>query len=84
LTNGQVNALLTKIFFARSESSGYSPEIVDEDYQKIKIQLKALNLIDLTADGRLLKWSLAPRGESMMYEAGYVRSTLKAKQHPLG
>lgn len=74
VTDGQVSTKFAELLFAKTGISGYSPMLPDEDYQKLKIQFKALNLIDLTVSGDILKWSLTPQGERLMYEAGYVRS----------
>ena len=47
-------------------------EIDDEDYQAIKLRLKALGLVDLdhaeTRNGGTLRWSLTPRGEHLLLQ----------------
>ncbi len=68
-----VKTKLSKSIFDTTDKNGYSPEINDQIYQSIKIQFKAMNLIDIkylktVSGGMSLFWILTKNGERKMME----------------
>jgi len=64
---------LTKSIFELTDKNGYSVEINDQVFQSIKIQLKAMNLIDTkfannSSGGMSLFWFLTRKGEQKLME----------------
>lgn len=75
-----VKSVLRDALFDRSGSYGTTPTLGDQDFQTIAVQLKALDLIDLsyskTVQGGMgLFWSATPAGERLTFELRAVRST---------
>jgi hypothetical protein len=78
-SDGVANAIITKAMFAKSGEHGHSARIRNEDFQTIKIQLMALNLVNchmqpVKGGGVALFWSLTDQGERMMLDARTVRT----------
>lgn len=76
-----VKPKLARHIFDLTGKSSYSVTIDEQDYQSIKIQLKALNLVDIkylktTSGGMALFWILTKKGEQKMME---LRSIKKDK-----
>lgn len=74
-----VQNLLGKYIFEKTDKSGYSPTLNDQDFQSIKIQLKALNLIETkfaksTSGGMAIFWTLTNKGEQKMMQLRSIKS----------
>lgn len=86
-----VKRTLEKTLFSRSREVGQDPEIQDQSFQTVGIQLQALGLVKITYSsppGHILGastlfsgspglWSLTPAGERMMVELRAVRTKVK-------
>ncbi len=75
-----VKSVLKDALFVRSGSYGTNIILDDQDFQTIAVQLKALDLINLsyskTVQGDMgLFWSATPAGEILTFELRAVRST---------
>lgn len=71
--DGLVKGKLSRSIFELTDKTGYSAEINDQIFQSIKIQLKALNLIDTrytktTSGSMSLFWFLTKKGERKLME----------------
>lgn len=69
---------LAKILIEKSDKQSYSPDIDDQIFQTIKIQLKALDLIKVeslktTKGGTSLFWSLTKNGHDLMMSIRAVK-----------
>lgn len=78
-----VKAILKDALFERSGSYGTTSSLDDQDFQTISVQLKALDLINLsylktTEGGMALFWSATPAGERLTIELRAIRSTKNA------
>ena len=74
-----VKSVLKDALFDRSGSYGTTVSLDDQDFQTIAVQLKALDLINLsyskTVQGGMgLFWSATPAGERLTFELRAVRS----------
>ena len=77
---------LDEVFRNELEGSGVKvsfPSIVDVDFQKVKLQLRALGLIqelkDKSRSGRdLAVWTLTSHGDRLMTQVAAVRSSARA------
>ena len=74
-----VKNILRDALFERSGSYGTTASLDDQDFQTISVQLKALDLINLsylkTVQGGMgLFWSATPAGERLTIELRAVRS----------
>ncbi len=74
-----VKDVLEKAAFLVSGSNGYSPNMDDQDFQTVSLQLKALGLVDITytknlAGGMGLYWSETRAGELLTLQLRTVRS----------
>jgi hypothetical protein len=85
-TEGDLKEKLVEVFFNRLKDQGVEvpyPSIVDEDFQKVKLQLRALGLVralkekSLEAGDRAL-WTLTPYGDRVMTQVAALRSPAKA------
>lgn len=68
-----VCAILGKGLYEKATKSDHSATVKDQDFETVKIQLAALNLIQLnysktTSGGMALFWSLTDRGTSVMLQ----------------
>ncbi len=80
-----VKGVLTKAAFLKSQNDGHSPELNDQLFRTVALQLKALNLVDIdykeaTTGKMLLFWSLTPYGERLMLELRTVKNVSASKQ----
>ncbi|MDB5321759.1 MAG: hypothetical protein JWN40_3390 [Phycisphaerales bacterium] len=73
-TEKRVQELVQLSFRNRGERKGQYQYLVDQDFQTITIQLKALGLINTELEQGSLFWSLTPKGERLMMELRTVRS----------
>lgn len=69
---------LNRALFDMANEKGYSPDLDDQNFQTIKIQLSALKLINVqylqtTQGGYALFWSLTPKGQALMMELRTIR-----------
>ena len=67
----RVKRLLERSLFEKHDSNGHSPDLDDQLYQTIKLQLQALNLVTVnylqnTEGGFGLFWSLTKTGHALM------------------
>ncbi len=74
-----VKAKLTEILFSKSGNSGRAPTLFDQDFQTLKIQFKALDLVTIkymktVGGGMAWFWYLTPMGEKLMVEGRIVRT----------
>jgi Domain of unknown function (DUF4062) len=76
-----VKSLLTEYAFGKSGSSGHgiNPELNDQTFRTIALQLQALRLVTLTygdavGGGRALFWQITPYGERLMLQLRTVKS----------
>jgi hypothetical protein len=74
-----VSAILGKGLYEKAMKSDRSATVKDQDFETVKIQFAALNLVQLnysktTADGMALFWSLTDRGTSIMVQLRTVRT----------
>lgn len=60
-----------------SDSIAYNPHIDHDDYQTIKVHLKALGLIKFTPGSGQLMWQLTEKGEEQMIKIRAVRKGQK-------
>lgn len=81
--NFKAKELLSKVIYEINHDTinKGTAELIDQDFQTIKIQLKVLGLIDLTytktnAGGMDLFWSITERGERLMLELRSVKKQL--------
>jgi hypothetical protein len=77
-TDGRVNEILTQAAFLKSKEQGYNPELNDQLFRTIALQLKALNLVEInyrkTVGGSMgLFWTLTPYGERLMLDLRTVK-----------
>jgi Domain of unknown function (DUF4062) len=80
-----VKTVLTNAAFIKSQNEGYSPELNDQIFRTVSLQLKALNLVDIeykqSVNGSmLLFWSLTPYGERLMLELRTVKKASASGQ----
>lgn len=81
-----LRAQLAEAFRNSLEVSGakvYDPSVVDEDFQKVKLQLRALGLIQelqgtSPESGDSTLWRLTPYGDRVMTQVAAIRSPAKA------
>lgn len=73
--------VLTSTLFAESSyaSEGYNPELDDQDFQTVGVQLVALGLVKIeylkaTSGGMALFWLFTGVGERLMVELRTVRT----------
>ena len=69
---------LAKVLIEKSDKQSYSPDIDDQIFQTIKIQFKALDLINVeplqtTKGGTALFWSLTKNGHNLMMSIRAVK-----------
>jgi hypothetical protein len=81
---GYVETILKNNLFAKYRDESESHSIDDQVFQTIRIQLMALNLINVkysqtTKGGMAMFWSLTPAGEALMYETRTVRKNMPNK-----
>jgi hypothetical protein len=74
-----VNSVLGKGLYEKATKSDWSAIVKDQDFETIKIQLTALNLVQLnysktTMGGMALFWSLTDHGTSVMMQLRTVRA----------
>ncbi|HTW67537.1 MAG TPA: hypothetical protein VME17_23120 [Bryobacteraceae bacterium] len=76
---------LVEVFSNRLKDSGAEvpfPSIVDEDFQKVKLQLRALGLIrelkETPGSGDQALWTLTPYGDRVMTQVAAIKSSAKA------
>lgn len=77
-----VKELLTNFFFSKVNKFGISTGLNDDCYQTIKVQLLALELVDIEyqqtiAAGMKLFWSLTDLGKQVMLSVRSVKTKLK-------
>jgi hypothetical protein len=75
-----VCAILGKGLYEKATNSDRSATVKDQDFETVKIQLAALNLIQVnysksTTGGMALFWSLTDRGTSVMLQLRTVRTS---------
>jgi hypothetical protein len=81
-----LRAQLAEAFRNSLEFSGekvYYPSVVDEDFQKVKLQLRALGMIQELHDtspesGDLTLWRLTSYGDRVMTQVAAIRSSAKS------
>ncbi|WP_431150522.1 DUF4062 domain-containing protein [Acidovorax facilis] len=77
-----VKGVLEKGLFKMSSASGSSPDLEDQVFQTISVQLKALGLVNIQytkniAGGMDLFWSATPSGERLTLDLRTVKSAEK-------
>lgn len=77
-----VKGVLEKGLFKMSSASGSSPDLEDQVFQTISVQLKALGLVNIQytkniAGGMGLFWSATPSGERLTLDLRTVKSAEK-------
>lgn len=82
--DSRVKSVLQSALFAQSGEEGSSPELDDQLFRTISIQLKALGLVNVAyteavGGGMGLFWSLTSIGERLMTEVRAVRAKTQAK-----
>lgn len=80
-TEADLKDKLAEIFLNRVQDGGgevFGPSVVDEDFQKIKLQLRALGLIELkdkSGSGHQTLWTLTPYGDRLLTRTAAIRSS---------
>lgn len=79
-TEGDLKAKLTAAFRSQNRGEVLFPQISDEDFQKVKLQLRALGLIqelkgksETAGDSAL--WTLTPYGDRLLTQVAAIRSS---------
>jgi hypothetical protein len=80
-----VKTILTEAAFLKSQRDGENPELDDQLFRTVALQLKALNLVNIerkqTTTGLMaLFWSITPYGERLMLELRTVKKVSAAEQ----
>jgi hypothetical protein len=78
-TDYTVKNTLSRALFSLTKNSGHSPDMNDQIFQTIKIQLMALGLVDVsylktTKEGMGLFWRLTPSGQALMVQLRTVKA----------
>jgi hypothetical protein len=72
-THDRVKEILTSALVSRENSPGYSHTVLDQGFQTITVQLRALGLVNVeyqeaVQGGMGFFWSLTPQGERLMLQ----------------
>lgn len=78
-----VNDILAAALFKKTRYSrmGINPNLDNQWFQTIGVQLRALNLVELTPAGKTLQWSLTSRGDRLMVRLRTIRR--RVTRYPL-